>query len=723
MNSKEFKEYITNKTDKINALIEKSGQLDFSMGELIDIIKEVYNDEEKVDFIKRFQKISIYSRKAILKSINNDKLKLQCMQESDLLEKFETFDFVEVINTLSDKEKTDFLYNDKSKSLFKLDEYDYSKIIETLENDSMLNLLEDKEHMISLIGNESYRITDFIITLQDEDKRFELADKYEMDSYRITDILKTCSDEKKKEVLLSGKYSLNNYNMQDILSEFDINNLLDFVQKNSVFLQESKIGIYSIIENLTEDKQVEFISRMDETNLKLEDKLKCLVVLNDEAKKRVDRTNMSERYVQALEMSTIKFERVTTKDLGKIIIDLDGDLEKYKGLDELISIRPQDVPIEKHDRLIELAKICPNLEVNDNLGLAYSTTNEFINAENWIKEVIDGIQPNWSDVQKIAYIDNKIGKKVSYTPDFETEVSDDASARALWRIVDSGYGVCNGIAQLEQYMLKHVGIETEMVRSKTHSFLKVKNINIPKKDGTYVNGDSLLDPTWNLTSHRYDAYPNLFLRNYEEIRKFDILKDGTDKACHRNDEEFLNPTIDIEKEVVREVYKSIGLAKENGHFPIEDMMKVSDEIARKNIPTEQKLSEQLKLLQEMHPDFDKCQNSTISILAGNILNHPEINYERLVVNRVYNKNDKNKTASVYVYCDIGNEQNVFFVAEPGTGEFIKINKENFIENYECYEEDMKKTKGIRPWEKGAKDIEKDLNQSSGKVANKEGDER
>lgn len=723
MNSKEFKDYIINKADKITALIDISDELNFSMGELIDIVKEVYNDEEKVSFIKRFQKISIYSRKDILESINNGKLKLKCILESDLLGKFGARDFVEVVNTLSDKEKIDFLYNDKLKLLFNLDEYDYSKIIETLENDSMKDLLDDKVHLLSLIGNDLYRIKDYIITLQDEDKRMDLADKYEMDLYNIAEILKSCSDEKKKEVLLSGKYSFNEYNIRDVLSEFDINNLLDFLQNNSAFLQENETGIYSIVENLTEDKQVEFISKMDETNIKLEDKLKCLVVLNDEAKKRVDKTNMSDRYVQALEMSTIKSERVITKDLGKIIIDLDGDLNKYKGLDELIRIRPQDVPIEKHGRLIELAKICPNSEVHDNLGLTYSTTNEFINAENWIKEVIDGIQPNWSDVQKIAYIDNKIGKKVSYTPDFDTEVSDDASARALWKIVDSGYGVCNGIAQLEQYMLKLVGIEADIVSSKTHSFLKVKNINIPKKDGTYVNGDSILDPTWNLTAHRYDAYPNLFLRSYEEIRKFDILRDGTDRACHKNDELSTTPTIEIEEEVLREVYKSIGLAKDNGNFPIADMVKVSDEIAGKNIPLEQKVSEQLKLLQEMHPDFDKCQDSTISILAGNILDHPEMNFEKLVVNRVYNKRDKNKTPSVYVYCDIGNEQNVFFVAEPGKGEFIKLYKQNFIDNYECYEADMKKAKGIRPWEKGALDIEKDLNQSSGNVADRKEDER
>ena len=69
---------------------------------------------------------------------------------------------------------------------------------------------------------------------------------------------------------------------------------------------------------------------------------------------------------------------------------------------------------------------------------------------------------------------------------------------------------------------------------------------------------------------------------------------------------------------------------------------------------------------------------------------------------------------------------MFFVAEPGSGTFIRMSKEEFVQNYDCYEMDIEKNNGIRPWEKNSKEIEIDLNQSSGKVVaneTQEGDGR
>ena len=72
------------------------------------------------------------------------------------------------------------------------------------------------------------------------------------------------------------------------------------------------------------------------------------------------------------------------------------------------------------------------------------------------------------------------------------------------------------------------------------------------------------------------------------------------------------------------------------------------------------------------------------------------------------------------------KKNIFILGSKGYAKsygYFETFVNNFIDNYECYEADMKKAKGIRPWEKGALDIEKDLNQSSGNVADKEGEER
>lgn len=71
------------------------------------------------------------------------------------------------------------------------------------------------------------------------------------------------------------------------------------------------------------------------------------------------------------------------------------------------------------------------------------------------------------------------------------------------------------------------------------TFIKIKNITIPTDEGC-ITGDTLLDPTWNLSDHRYGAMPYSFCKSYEEIRKQDILVDGTDKESHKNDQDFIN---------------------------------------------------------------------------------------------------------------------------------------------------------------------------------------
>lgn len=201
------------------------------------------------------------------------------------------------------------------------------------------------------------------------------------------------------------------------------------------------------------------------------------------------------------------------------------------------------------------------------------------------------------------------------------------------------------------------------------------------------------------------------MKKYENL----ISKDGKDWCSHKNDELANQELIDIEESVLRQVYKSIGLTKEDGSFPISDMMDESNRIAKLELLLEQKIEKQLELLRKINPNFDKCQESTMGVLSSILLEHPEMEFERSVINRVYNKRDKRKTPSVYVYCNLGGGNEVFFVAEPGNGVFVKMSKEKFVEKYDCYEKDIEKIGGVRPWEKNAEEIEEDLNQSSGTV--------
>ena len=407
-----------------------------------------------------------------------------------------------------------------------------------------------------------------------------------------------------------------------------------------------------------------------------------------------------------------------------VIIDFEKDTNSYRGLDKLIHINPKGLSVEEKEKFLQICGICPEIQINDDIGLSSSTAVEYKNAEEWIATVLQGVNSEWSDIQKIAFVDNAIGKKISYSPDFDTEISHQGDCRALWKIIDSGYGVCNGIAQVEQYVLKKVGIEAQVVSSGVHSFLKLNYIELPDAYGGLITGNTILDPTWNLASHRYGGRPENFCRSYEEIRKHDIRSNGEDSKSHKNDEELSNATLDLDEQSLRQIYTSIGIADRDGNFPIKDLIDKSKLLDEFNFPAEESLKKQLLLLQKAHPDFATCQNSTSTILQGVILNNDNLEFNKCVVNRVYDRADEDKRPVLYVYADLPNAGKQFYYADKETSEFVRLEQKEFAERFECYETDLEKHQGQRPWEIEEKEeIVEDLTRGSGKVVAVEGEER
>ena len=438
-----------------------------------------------------------------------------------------------------------------------------------------------------------------------------------------------------------------------------------------------------------------------------------MVVLKSNLKNEIDTQDIPEELKSALQ---VKYE-------GEILLDFEEQPEYYIGLDELINVEPMNLSEEERKYLLRLCEICPEMKIWDELKMKASTPNEYIQGEKYIDELLKGIRPEWSDIQKVAYIDNCIGKKLSYDPMFETEIEDTAGDRALWKILSNGYGVCNGIAQVENYILGRIGIEGEEVTGKNHAFIKLKNIELPQKDGSSIIGDTILDPTWNLSAQRFGARPSNFCISYEEIRKNDVNENGQDQECHKNDKELESANIGLDVESLREVYKQIGIADENGDFPIKNIFDESEKIYKLGLKSGEYLPRILKLLQEMYPDFAHSINETTDMLYG-LLDNENFNYEKCVIKRVYKRSDKEKMANLYVYADFGEDRKVFYVADRETGKFVELEQRDFEEQYECYQMDLDRSGGIRPWESVEKTVEiKNLTQSSGKVVACEGEER
>ena len=325
---------------------------------------------------------------------------------------------------------------------------------------------------------------------------------------------------------------------------------------------------------------------------------------------------------------------------------------------------------------------------------------EYVQGEKWIQSIIEQIKPEWVDIQKLAFIDNQIGKKISYSPSHGTEVENKENEKCVWRIISTGYGICDGISALVKYILKKVKIDSEIISGGTHKYLKIKNIEIPTNDGM-IKGDTLLDPTWNLAAHRFGCMPSLFCVTYNEVRKADFEEDGKDSGAHRNNqlEEKDAKLIKLDNTILRQVFRSIGLTNESGKFPATQLCENIKEIERMNTGAQDQLANRFKALKNYYPEFAECMNSTIKILQSIVLEHSEnFNYENCISSRVYRKDDIKKQPVLFVYFDFGTSGKIFFYADNELKTMIPTSQEEFESLFECYEYDKRKNGYNKIWE-------------------------
>lgn len=472
-----------------------------------------------------------------------------------------------------------------------------------------------------------------------------------------------------------------------LLATLKINKIIEFLENHRDFYTKKGIAPYNIVHELDTEKQIQIVQNLSKIKIPPNEKKEILVILSEETKKQIDISKIPEEYKRTL--------TVPITEYGNIIFDLQREPEDYRGLDRLFDdIEPEKFNEEERTKFIKFCEICPNVQVR-NFAVRrelISTCEEYKNAEEWINELVSSINPNYSQIQKLAIIDNAIGNKISYSPDYETEVENINDQQALWKVVSSGYGSCLGIASAEQYILLRVGIDCQLLWSKRHAFLEVKDIELPC-NGKIICGNTILDPTHNLIQQKFGARPGCFCISYNEARELDrtILEKDSHK-CER-DEKLKNETIGLSDENLRSIFSSVGLADEKGHFPYAEMEEKSNKLKQLYPDNPEP---QLEILKKYCPNFSLCQVESKMVLRDILLD--DLSLEKCVVDRVYKRTDKNKRPVLYVYVDSGRVGRTFYVADQETNRFIKLTKSEFTEEFECYERDLEAQKGIRPWD-------------------------
>lgn len=689
MNAQDLRNLLENEYDKLSifASVETFNKYNFNAQEFFDLINDFLSDEEKLKLFdySHFQEFEPWIKFEIVELVSNQNIKLQILNNYNIISSFQTYQIVKLIKELNDSGKKQILSNQAFIEKYQITTYELKDIILSLSDDVRTEILTDSNFITDKLHLENFEIADLIKSLSSEETKSKILERYQLDEYLMSSIVNTFSDTQKAEILLKEN-NFSKYSRIQILASFNIETLSSFLVNNKEFCDKNDIHPYEVVMALNSKEQKDFVSKLTSIDLTLAEKREILATLKEETKQNIDTTNLPKEYKTAIS--------ITTEYSDKIILDLDRDLEDYRGLDNLIRINPEQFTEEQKAKFMQLCDICPNsqvVSVLDNMAQYTSNASEYKEAEEWILSIIDNLNPEYSKAQKMAIIDNEIGKKISYSPDFDTEVFNRKDCRALWKIISSGYGVCNGISKVEQYIFNKVGIESDIISSGNHSFLKIKDIELPLSNGEIAKGNTILDPTWNLTRHRFGGRPNFFCISYENARKSDIDINGNDSNCHKNDGELQDATLNLDDQSLRKLFTSVGLADRDGQFPIKDLFeksKLLDELYA-NQP-DQNINEQFLLLSQVCPEFARCQNSSMTILNDILLNNEHLKFNDCVINRVYDKTDKGKRPVLFVYIDSNELGKRFYFADKNEGQFVELSQEDFMKQFECYEKDLKK---------------------------------
>lgn len=697
MDINDLRKLLEKSADKVSILKDESElkKYNFSMAELIELINTFFNDKEKESILSYniFNTDIINSK--IIDTISDENIKLQVIHDSNISE----WEKVQIIGKMSNKAKMKVLIDKKTYGI----EFGGEDIISSFDESTKVKILLNPKISRDMLKLNNTQIMKLTKELSNDTDKLNVLKMYNLGFYE-KEIVKSLSENDNKIKYLLEK----NFNQNDsveILETLDEKTLISFFKQNKDFYKKNNIHPYSVIWRLDKEKQMNFVSSLEDMELTLNEKLEILAVLKPEVKQEIDTSNFPEKYKVALSMKTSQYiENILDSDYtdsANIILDFERNPEDYRNFDNLITSKPEEFSDEQRKKFIEICKVCPDLTVKSMYTIA--TGKEYLAAENWITSVINKIDPQYTDLQKIAVIDNAIGKKISFSPDERTEVFNTSNCRNIWRIITSGYGVCNGISTTEKYIFDRIGIESEIVDSKAHAFLKIKNIEMPLENGEIVKGNTLLDSTWNLGRNKFGAMPSCFCLSYEDMRKKDIDQKGNDHKSHKNDEDLQDATLSLSEQNLRNLFASIGVADKNGKFPIGNFVeksKLIDKIYAKR--QDENISKQLSLFSKLYPNFAECQKETIEMLTLISFNNENMDFNKCFISRVYNKSDNEKKPVLYVYIESSDSKKRFYYADAEEKKFIESHPKEFTKKFECYEVDLENSNGVRPWESDQK---------------------
>ena len=287
MNAQDLRKLLEQTDDKssIFASPETLNKYEFNAKEFFDLISDFLSDEEKLKLFdySHFRQFEGWIKGGIIGLISDEHIILQIINNDNIMNGFESYQIVDIIKKMSDIGKQQLLYNQEFIEKHQIAGYEIEEIISSLTEETRVEILMDIDLIRNKLHLEDFQVTKFVERLSSEEVKDKAIGIYQFANYQKKGILRTYSNSHKLDVMMQEK-GFNKFDIIDILQTLDVEALSEFLTEHKEFCNENQILPYEVVKSLDGDQQMEFVAKLEDINLTLNEKREILAVLNTEVK-------------------------------------------------------------------------------------------------------------------------------------------------------------------------------------------------------------------------------------------------------------------------------------------------------------------------------------------------------------------------------------------------------------------------------------------------------
>ena len=283
---------------------------DFKIAELRHIGEQYLSDEEKsrVILTRPFAlnpenpNVDRHYYKSIYNSIELEEVKAEIIFNPKFCNEFDSYTLREL---LSPKVIEQLLGDKEKRKLFKdFSNFDYRTLIAKLDDDKKLDFLKDTDNYHD-IGLDEFDFTNIVETIKNDDVIKKLLDSSLVDNKNIVDVLKVLDDKYTINCLEQRDERINEDSFTRVVSSLkNVDNIINVCNEFKELFEKYNCNLRDVFSSIynNNNKQVDFLERIDEFNFDYYKKRECFVGIKEDVLSLLDRAKIADEYKKVLDL-------------------------------------------------------------------------------------------------------------------------------------------------------------------------------------------------------------------------------------------------------------------------------------------------------------------------------------------------------------------------------------------------------------------------------------